>query len=260
MSAEFPILEFDDAREALIEPTRLIKPIEIPERCVLPIYKTVIDKLVGASRLLHVADLRTAMGPWPVYTIREGDAAATVAHPGVGAPLAAGVMEELIALGCRKFIACGSAGVLDRSLVSGTVVVPSGAVRDEGTSYHYVKPAREISMDPRVVETIEGVLRRHGVAYRVGKTWTTDAFYRETPERIAKRKSEGCLTVEMECSALLAVAHFRGVSFGQLLATGDDVSGDTWDPRQGEAAERMSFSDKLFWLAVEACMALPPLV
>lgn len=256
MGPEFPILEFDDAREALIEPSRIIKPIEIPEWCVLPIYKTVIDNLDDASRLNHIADLRSAMGPLPVYTIRHGDAAVTVAHPGVGAPLAAGVMEELIALGCRKFVACGSAGVLDRSITSGTVVVPSGAVRDEGTSYQYVKPSRDISTDPRVVNTIEGVLRRQGVTYRVGKTWTTDALYRETPERIAKRKAEGCLTVEMECSAFLAVARFRSVSFGQLLATGDDVSGHTWDPRRGEAAECMSFSDKLFWLAVDACMAL----
>lgn len=256
MNSDFPILEFDDAREALIEPSRVIKPIDIPERCVLPIYKTVVDDLRAASRLTHVAEIRTAMGPFPVYTIRHGEASVTVAHPGVGAPLAAGVMEELIALGCRKFVACGSAGVLDRSLRAGTVVVPSGAVRDEGTSYHYAEPSREIPADPRIVETIEGVLRRHGVTYRIGKTWTTDAFYRETPKRIAKRTAEGCLTVEMECSALLAVARFRRVLFGQILATGDDVSGDTWDPRPGDAAERPRFSDKLFWLSVDACMAL----
>ena len=256
MNAEYPILEFDDATQALIEPSLVIKPIDIPERCVLPIYKTVMDRLGAASRLIHVTDIWTALGPMPVYTLRHGDEAVTIAHPGVGAPLAAGVMEELIALGCRKFLACGSAGVLDRSLAAGTVVVPSAAVRDEGTSYHYVKPARDISTDPEVVKTIEEVLQRRGVTYRVGKTWTTDAFYRETPKRIATRRTEGCLTVEMECSALLAVAQFRNVSFGQLLATGDDVSGDVWDPRQRDVAEHVSFADKLFWLAVDVCAAL----
>jgi uridine phosphorylase len=256
MDAEFPILEFDAERNALIEPSRVVRPIDIPERCVLPIYKSVIDKLLNASRLTHVADVQTAMGPLPVYTMRHGEAPVAIAHPGISAPLGAGVMEELIAMGCRKFIACGSAGVLDRSLAHGTVVVPSGAVRDEGTSYHYVKPARVIAADPRVVETIEAVLRRHGVTYRVGTTWTTDAFYRETPARIAKRKAEGCLTVEMECSAFLAVGQFRGVAFGQLLATGDDVSGDEWDPRTWGSHEHLEFADKLFWLAVEACLAL----
>ena len=256
MDPEFPILEFDEERVALIEPSRVIKAIDIPERCVLPIYHTVIARLRDASRLIHVTDIRTAMGPLPVYKIIHGDTPLTVAHPGLAAPLAAAVMEELIALGCRTFVACGSAGVLDRSLARGTVVVPSGAVRDEGTSYHYVRPSRDIATDPRVVQAIEAVLRRHGVTYRVGKTWTTDAFYRETPRRIAKRRSEGCLTVEMECAAFLAVARFRDVSFGQILATGDDLSGDEWDPRDWGSAGHLEFSDKLFWLAVDACLAL----
>ncbi len=256
MAVEFPILEFDGEREALIEPSRIIDAIDIPERCVLPIYHTVIDKLARASRLTHVADIQTAMGPFPVYKLDHDGAWVTVAHPGLAAPLAAGVMEELIALGCRKFVACGAAGVLDRSLARGTVVVPSGAVRDEGTSYHYVAPAREISTDPRVVETIESILRLHDVRYRVGKTWTTDGLYRETPTRIARRKAEGCLTVEMECAAFLAVAQFRGVTFGQLLATGDDVSGDEWDPRDLGSEAHAQFSGRLFWLAVQACLAL----
>jgi len=256
MECDFPILEFDDSREALIEPSRVIRPVEIPERCVLPIYHTVIAKLAAASRLTLVTNMRTAMGPVPVYTISHGDRSVAVALPGLTAPFAAGMMEELIALGCRKFIACGSAGVLDRSLARGTVVVPSGAVRDEGTSYHYVKPAREISTDPKVVQTIESVLRQHRVTHVVGKTWTTDALYRETRKRIATRKAEGCLTVEMECAAFLAVAQFRGVTFGQILATGDDVSGDEWDPRDYGTESHAEFSDKLFWLAVDICLAL----
>ena len=256
MTVTLPILEFDRERDALIEPSRVINRIEIPERCVLPIYYTVITKLVAASRLTHIAEIRTAMGPFPVYKMKHGDATVAVAHPGVSAPLAAGVMEELIAMGCRTFMACGSAGVLDRSLTKGTVVVPSSAVRDEGTSYHYVEPSREISTDPRVVQTIESVLALHDVETRVGKTWTTDAFYRETRSRIAARKAEGCLTVEMECAAFLAVAQFRGVGFGHILATGDDVSGEKWDPRHWGSDEHAEFSDKLFWLAVEACLAM----
>ncbi len=90
--------------------------------------------------------------------------------------------------------------------------------------------------------------------FQIAKTWTTDAIYRETKNRIAERKSEGCLTVEMECAGFLAVATFRGVKFGQLLAAGDDVSGTEWDPRHTE--EHMSFPERLFWLSVEACIRL----
>jgi uridine phosphorylase len=256
MDSPFPILEFDGEADAVIEPSKVIPPIDIPERCVLPIYHTVIARLLASSRLEHVTNIHTAMGPLPVYKMRHDNAELAVAHPGLAAPLAAGVMEELIASGCRKFIACGSAGVLDSALSPGTVVVPSSAVRDEGTSYHYIEPAREIAADPRVVKIISSVLERHGVKYRVGKTWTTDAFYRETRPRVARRKSEGCLTVEMECAAFLAVSQFRAAVFGQILATGDDVSGVDWDPRDWNSATHSDFWDKLFWLSVEACVAL----
>lgn len=256
MDPDAPILEFDDAREALIEPASTVQRIDIPERCVLPMYHAVISKLVAASRLTRIAELRTAMGPLPVYRMEHGAVAVTVAHPGITAPLVAAVMEELIAMGCRTFIACGGAGVLDRSLGTDVAVVPTSAVRDEGTSYHYAKPCREIAVDERVVQTIAATLRRHAVPYRLGKTWTTDGIYRETRARIARRKAEGCLTVEMECAALLAVSRFRGVTFGQILSTGDDVSGEQWDSREWDDEAKAESSERLFRLAVESCLAL----
>lgn len=255
MSAEYPILEFDESRKAIIEPSEISPPVDgMPERCVLPIYQTVIDGLLREDRLVHVQDLPTAMGPLPVYRLAHEGTDVAVAHPGVGAPLAAAVLEELVAWGSRVFVACGSAGVLDPALARGTVVVPDAAVRDEGTSYHYLPPGREIAADADVVAAIRGVLDDHEVAYRVGKTWTTDGLFRETPKRIAKRRAEGCLTVEMECAALLAVAAFRQVRFGQLLATGDDVSGEVWDARR--SPEHRSFPERLFGWSVEACTRL----
>ena len=65
-----------------------------------------------------------------------------------------------------------------------------------------------------------------------GLTWTTDAFFRETPAKVARRREQGCITVEMEASAMFACAAFRGVVYGQLLYAGDDVSADEWDHRQ----------------------------
>ena len=91
--------------------------------------------------------------------------------------------------------------------------------------------------------------------YARGKTWTTDGIYRETPARIARRRDEGCLTVEMEAAAFFAVAEFCGVTFGQMLYAGDDLSGDTWDMRDfihGQASLR----ERLFWLAADACLRL----
>jgi uridine phosphorylase len=174
-------------------------------------------------------------------------------QPGIGAPMAAFVLEELIALGARTVVACGGAGVLDRTIDVGQLMIPTSAVRDEGTSFHYAPPSREISQDPGMVAAIAATLDRHGVGYRMGKTWTTDAIYRETRARVARRQAEGCAMVEMEASALFAVGAFRGVPVGQILYGGDDVSGlGDWDPRDWDTH---TIRERLFWLAAESCLA-----
>ena len=132
--------------------------------------------------------------------------------------------------------------------------MPSSAVRDEGTSYHYLPPGREVAATPDVVAVLESVLTENRVEYLVAKTWTTDAFYRETPAKVARRRAEGCLTVEMEAAAFFAVARFRGVAFGQLLYGGDDVSGNAWDSREWNS--RTSIRQRLFELAAQACLRL----
>jgi uridine phosphorylase len=172
----------------------------------------------------------------------------------VGAPLAAGFLDELIALGCDRFIACGGAGVLDGATPVGQVIVPVSAVRDEGTSFHFLPPAREVQAGKQAVAAIIRVLHRHQIAYTAGKSWTTDGLYRETRARIERRRADGCLTVEMEAAAFFAVAAHRGVEFGQLLYGGDDVSGEVWDSRRWDS--RRSVREKLFWLAVEACLEI----
>ena len=177
-----------------------------------------------------------------------------VTHPGLGGPLAAGMLEEAIALGCNRFIICGGAGVLQKDVALGHLIVPTSAVRDEGTSYHYLPPGREVRTRADVVRAITGVLDREGVQYACAKTWTTDAFYRETAGKIARRRAEGCVTVEMEAASLLAVAEFRGVALGQILYCGDDCSGNAWDSRQWNTHK--DIRRRLFDLAAKACLAL----
>ena len=167
--------------------------------------------------------------------------------------MAAVVLERMIALGARKFIVCGGAGALVPDTVVGHPVVPTSAIRDEGTSYHYLPPAREVSPSPAAIRVIEDTLQAHGIDYVTGKTWTTDAVFRETPAKIARRRAEGCLTVEMEAATYFAVAQFRDVTLGQVLYCGDDLSGAQWDPR---GWDRHSIRERLFWLAVEACQRL----
>ncbi|MGC9521654.1 MAG: nucleoside phosphorylase [Anaerolineae bacterium] len=254
MRRDLPILEFDPTRKAVVEPTELIKREDIAENCVICFFQEVLTGLADEGALRQISVTKSEIGEHPFYELEMEGRRLTVFHPGVGAPLAAALLEEAIAKGCSKFLACGGAGVLKRDIVAGHLVVPVSAVRDEGTSYHYMPPAREVHASGEAVQAIERVLERHEVSYIVGKTWTTDAFYRETPGKVALRRDEGCLTVEMEAAAFFAVARFRGVTFGQILYGGDDVSGDIWDPRHWN--KRASVRERLFWLAAEACLEL----
>ena len=87
--------------------------------------------------------------------------------------------------------------------------------------------AIRINNTPDIVGKIQNNLDAKQIKYICGKTWTTDAFYRETPKKIEKRRREGAIIVEMEAAALFAVAGFRNVQLGYLLAGSDDVRIET---------------------------------
>lgn len=253
-SGDAPILQFDPSPTAIIEPSEVIDQIDIPHRVVLCFFQDIIEKVVAEHDGRQIDVLVSEMGQNPVFELDYRGERLAVVHPGVGAPLAAGFTEELIARGCRAFIACGGAGVLVPDVALGHVVVPTSAIRDEGTSYHYLPPGRRAEPSPAAVDAILETLDTHHVPHVTGATWTTDALYRETRDKAARRVAEGCLTVEMEAAAFFAVAAFRGVTFGQVLYSGDDLSGDTWDPREWD--EHSEGRELLFRIAAEAVTRL----
>jgi uridine phosphorylase len=248
----YPILEFDPAHKAVLEPSEHIDKMDIPDCCVVCFFQDVITRLLEAGKITLVDESHSEMAIHPIY--RLNDRPVTLFHPGVGAPLAVGLLEEAIARGCTKFIVCGGCGVLDKEIAVGHLIVPTSAVRDEGTSYHYLAPDREAEPHPAALAAIRQVLDAHAIPYLTGKTWTTDAFYRETPNKVATRKAEGCLTVEMEAASLFAAAGFRKVILGQILYGGDAVIPGEWDGRAWN--HRKSIREDLFWLAVEAVQSI----
>lgn len=255
MTTTAPILDFDGEPEAILEPRKLITPLAtMPTHGVICFFQDVINHFVELGLAQEIYALRSEIGRHPIYVHEVQGQRVALFHPGVGAPLAAALLEEVIALGCRTLVACGGAGVLNRELAAGHLVVPTAAVRDEGTSYHYLAPSREVTPSPAAVVAIEATLQRRNVAYILGKTWTTDAIYRETRARMALRRSEGCITVEMEAAALFAVAQFRGVQLGQILYCGDNLDGDEWDGR--DWTKNWGVREILVELAAEACLAI----
>jgi uridine phosphorylase len=253
MTESFPILEFDPDRSALIAPSRSTIPPPVPTRAVVCFFREVIEAERAAGRAVSLGHFLSEQGEHHLFRLSRDGVDVAVFHPSVGAPLAVGLLEEAIAVGCRTFVVCGGAGALVPDLTLGHVIVPTSAVRDEGTSYHYAPPSREIQADPALVAAALALLKERGIPHVAGKTWTTDAFFRETPGKIRQRRDEGCITVEMEASAFMAAAQFRGVDLVQYLYAGDDVSGEAWDHRHWTTS---SARQDLFDLSVDLAIRL----
>ncbi|MGQ4873914.1 MAG: nucleoside phosphorylase [Promethearchaeia archaeon] len=253
MKKEFPILEFDNDKTAVINPWDWVKPIDAPEHCVITFFKEVIDKLVKEEKAKKIAEEKTELGRHPIYLVKYQGREFITYLSGVTAPFAAALLEFVIQLGCKKFIVCGSAGSLDKSCTAHIIVLKS-AIRDEGVSYHYIPPSREVEADPEMILALIRTLDTYNIQYLISKTWTTSAIYREIPQKIKLRREEGCFTVEMEAAALFAVAKSRCVKIAQLLYISDDVSGEKWDKMN--IGKNIPIREKVFWLAVEACLKM----
>lgn len=223
---------YDDNKQAFINPADVTKADpHFPELCVTTFSESIIQKFSKMDDVKQIASLYSANGTLPVYKINYKNHRIAFFLSRVGAPACVAGLEEIIALGAKKIVLFGCCGILNDSAVQNKVVVPASAFRDEGTSYHYLPASEEICMDEKSIQILSTCLNGMQIPYVLGKTWTTDAIYRETPGRIAERKQQGCIVVEMECSAALAVTHFREIPFAQFLYGADSLDSENWEIR-----------------------------
>jgi uridine phosphorylase len=252
---DLPLHEDDLAEPGVLEAHMLHRSgANVPPVAVLCFFNELLEQLAGEGVLTVKYVLRSEIGRNPIYEFETDEGTVAVVHPGVGAPLAAGFVEEVAALGVTTFVACGGAGALVDDLALGHVMVVASALRDEGTSFHYAAPSRIIDADPLGVRILGEVLTENAVDHFLGRTWTTDAFFRETRSRVQRRINEHCTMVDMESSAFIAVARYRGLRFAQLLYAGDSLAGDEWDSRSWSSAR--SVRERLFRLSATAALRL----
>ena len=238
---KYPICEFDTGREPIIQAANFL-PECLPEKCVITFLRKELERVAAENDLKIIGYLNSEVLDIPIYEYVCGEDRFCITMAFCGAPGAAVTLEELHAMGCKKFIVCGGAGALTKDSKVGEIVVATSAVRDEGTSYHYIEPSREIACHKETVETVVACLKEMGVPFTTGKTWTSDAIYRETPDMIELRRSEGCVTVEMEAAAFFAVSQYYNIPLAQLLYAGDDVSGEVWDSRNWNKQESIRYN------------------
>lgn len=247
-----PLFEFEESQTAVINPPMRRKVDNFPELAVACWFGDVQRKRFAGQDPIYRIPFEH--GDHEVHVVEHLGKRIAVFNPGVGAPAAAGSLEDIIALGATKIIGCGGAGIVKQGFDVGHIIVPTGAVRDEGTSHHYQPVEVAVVPHPLAVEAIDAELSDAGVPHDKGLTWTTDAIFRETPEKVARRREQGCISVEMEASAMFAVAMFRGAVYGQLLYAGDDVSAQTWDHRHWE--KQTSVRERVLELALNAVCRL----
>jgi uridine phosphorylase len=179
------------------------------------------------ARPLHEGfSTQTASPEW-VGTL--GGARVTVKQLPIGAPTAVVSFEHLIAGGARVFLLAGVAGSLQPAAPIGSVIVPTGALREEGTSYHYLPPDADPAPDAELTDALLAAAERRGVMPHTGRVWTTDAIYREMGWKVRRYGAAGILAVEMELAALLAVARVRGVRLAAAMAISDELF-HPWNP------------------------------
>ncbi len=220
---EIPLLEFDPEQTAVIGPDYEQLDLHLPRKCVFAFLGGCIDRCAHAAGARQVAAFNSATKLYPIYvTTYHGQEVALCQAP-VGAAAAAQLLDWLISYGVREIISAGSCGVLT-PFDEGTFLVPCKALRDEGASYHYAPPSRYMEISEPARRAIEQTILAHHMRYQEVVTWSTDGFFRETKEKVAYRKSEGCSVVEMECSALAACAAFRSATWGMLLYTADSLA------------------------------------
>lgn len=251
---QFPILEYDTAPQAVIQPGMGEKPF--PARCLLTFTGEVMDWFRETYGGKEIGNYVSEMRDFPVIeTAYQGQTFCLVQAP-VGAGSIAMMTEFLYGGGVETIFACGSCGALEE-IPLGEVILPVKALRDEGASYHYLPPSRFVPVQQECVQALEQVLKRREVPYRKCAVWSTDGFFRETAEMVAYRREEGCQAVEMECATMAAIAQFRGKRFGQLLYSADSLAdAENYDQRGG-FTRGLPARERLFLLTLEGLLALP---
>jgi len=162
----------------------------------------------------------------------DGHPFSVIASP-MGAPMAVMLLEQLIVLGARRLLYLGFCGALAPSYRIGDLFLPTHAVREEGTSYHYLPAEVRAGASPSLQTLLYTQAQRLQLAVHQGPIWTTDALYRETPHKIRQLQQAGVQAVDMEMAALFAVAQYRGCEVGALLIVSDECYHPTWKPGFG---------------------------
>lgn len=244
--------EFDLNKIAVINASNLVEKNEnMPKVAVTCFSRTTFDRLVQELDGEEIAHTGMANISIPIYKVKYNNVDVALFNSPVGAPSCIAIHEDLYAMGVEKMVVFGTCGVLDKEIKDCAIIIPDSAIRDEGTSYHYAPPSDEITINEEYKDAFIEILNHHKTSYVTGKVWTTDACYRETRDKVNRRKEKGCIAVDMECSAITALADFREKDIFQFFYAADNLDQEEWDMRSLSNSANLIQKDRIALLAME---------
>jgi len=247
---------FDAATEAIISPEQIYGVQKTPcDVCIITFSQQNITDILNTFPCQTIARIESVNGAIPCYQLHYKGMEIAFYMTMIGSAGAAACIEDArCLLGTTKYIMFGSCGCLNQEVTAGKIIVPTDAYRDEGLSYHYAKASDYIKLKNAGI--VADFFQENGIPYVTGKTWTTDAIYRETRGNMEKRKAEGCIAVEMESAGVQAVCDFRNLDFYQFLIGCDLLDSQDWDCRiLGDIGER-THQLRSFYLALELALKI----
>lgn len=249
--------EFDPNTKAVINPEDLVEHDPSFPKTMVTCYSAVLfDRMVENYSGRKIWQNNNASHYYDIYKISVDAVDLALSLTPVGAPAAVAMTEDLLVRGIDTVVMFGSCGVLDKSIEDCGIIIPDSALRDEGTSYHYAPYSDEIAVNEDTLPIFAEFLDERGVRYTVGKTWTTDGGYRETRDKVIKRQQQGCICVDMECSAMSALMKFRNKRLLHFFYAADNLDLEEWDKRSLGNHDSLDAKDVIADLAIRAACLL----
>lgn len=247
--------EFDPVSAELIDVRKHHPPMEEMPKVMVSCFASVtFERMLQGLNAVPIAQSKSANMVYPIYRAEVDGLPLAFQMAAVGAPCCVASLDECFARGVETVVLFGNCGVLDRNIADCSIIIPTSAMRDEGTSFHYAPPSDEIAVNPRYTQLFEQLLRERGISFTSGKCWTTDAFYRENYDRMRRRKAAGCVCVDMECSAVAAMAQFRQKEVFQFFYAADNLDAEKWDERSLSQHSLVEEKDRVAQLALDMAL------
>ena len=230
--------------------------IKLPKVAIGVFSKQLFNDIIQKFNCKEIGRIHNVNFDKKVFLLKYKDQVFSFFIAGVGGPVIAMDIEILHAQGVEKIIIFGNCGVLDSNIKDCSIVIPNLAYREEGTSYHYVQDNDTIEVNPKYKEEFVELLKEYKFDYTIGSTWTTDAFFRETLDKIRYFKSLNVKVVDMESASIAAVCKYLCMDYFTFYYAGDNLDGVEWDVRSFEELSNLDKKKEVALLALELAVKI----